>query len=95
MTRCFAPSLVQHHLDIWLWLALSSSPLLVEGPCPDGCLLGASCEFGAPARPLEQQHSVAQSRVRIGRVQKTNMMQLAAPCAVLPIPCAKKRENRK
>ena len=64
-----------------------SSSLRVEESCPGSSLSGASGERSASARHLEQQISAAQRRARMGCVKNTNMMQLAAPCEVLPIPC--------
>lgn len=80
----FSPT--EYHLSVPARLALSSS-LCVEVSCPGSSLWGASCECCASSWHLEQQQSAAQRRVRSGRVSSTNMIQLAAPCEVLPIPC--------
>lgn len=73
---------LQHHLSVRIPPVPSSSP-----SADTSGLRGAWGECCESALHLEQQQSAAQRRMRIGRVSSTNMMQLAAPCEVLPIPC--------
>lgn len=77
---------IEYHLSVRTRLPLSSS-LCVETSCPVSSLWGPPCECCTSRHLEEQQQSAVQRRVRIGWVNNTNMMQLAAPCEVLPIPC--------
>lgn len=71
--QCLSDDL-QHHLAVRIRPVLSSSPSVDRSG-----LRGASAECCGSALHFQQQQSVAQRRARMGRVNSTNMMQLAAP----------------
>ena len=89
-STCVRPLL--HRIKYHLWLPAlvesSSSSLCVEASWSGSSVgEGSSGRFDHARHLEEQQQSAEHRRVRIGRVNNTNMMQLAAPCDVLPIPC--------
>lgn len=76
---------IKDHLSARAQLLLSS--LWAGVSPPNRGLWDGSYGWCASAWPLwQQQQSAAESRARSGWVNSTNMMQLAAPCDVLPIP---------